>query len=256
MMKVIINLSIVIYILISAASTYALPAWYHERYRGFYWFEDKKDKDRETREVPTTPEEAVKQLHTMQKELEESKALMVMAPTVENAAKYIALQKEVLGLAGKVSVVWQAALTKYPELDANLMVPVAGRAKEINREITRQEEDMAILEFSKHFGLVVVEKEGCKYCEEFSNILQSFIETYKFDIASLKGENLSNSRFRKVENKVLLKSLNVQYVPALFAYNSKTGKMIVVGYGFMPYEDLRIKLLNVIKYWKNYEYVS
>lgn len=160
------------------------------RYRGFYWFETKKQEPKKQEISPKqtlAPEAASKSLSARKKELEEAKDIMLEYAYLDDiealrksVERYKILEAETTAAALKLGLVWEEANFLNPDLLDLRENPQNVVANKLKRKLAEQERTKQIKEFASEYSLVLFEQEGCPYCTEFRPTAMRFASMYGF----------------------------------------------------------------------------
>lgn len=222
-----------------------------EELTGWYWYEDNAEEEHnlqqpETPKQPITKEEAQHQLEVLQQEVEATKALAVMNPSVENIANYIKLQNELSERSTKFAHVWKRTLQIHPELDYRHVNPTNQIARRVYYQNQREMTENSVKDFTEKYGLLFFFRSDCPYCHRFAPILKRFEEKHGIEIMpiSLDGPGLPEYPNPKHDNGIA-NNLEITTVPAVMAVDPKTNEIIPVSYGLVATEELvsRIHLI-------------
>lgn len=216
--------------------------------RGWFWFENRlQENESNKNKIEAHQTDPLKSLTQFQADLEARKAAMIMQPTLENTKRYIQLQNEMFLKASVVSQNWQKALILHPELNIVKDSPISEPGMAISRKIEQNQMDKDIKDFAKEFSLLFFYSSTCKYCEGFAHVVEHFSKKYGYKVAAVTLDGKKIKGFNGVYDANLIKKLNVQFTPALFAFSTARGVIVPVAQGFLPIDLLERNILTARK---------
>ena len=231
--------------------------FYLEKYRGWYWFED-KEKQKKLSKVNSSEiqeqesnqsdkyEIAKEELTRLQQEVENKKAHLITKPSVENAKDYMEAQARLFSRSDEVGKAWQLALLKYPYLNNQITDPINQHAINIKRSIDKEQDEQLIREFGKEYGLIFFFRSDCRFCHEFAPVLKKFASFYDVSVAAISMDGGIIEEFESQMDTNLIEQFNVKITPSLFAYSPSKNKAFPVGSGFLSQDELIHNLTFVI----------
>lgn len=239
------NINKIILMLILATSYQAQANVGHfyqgkDRYRGFYWFEDKtllKEESKEAFYVPT-PLEAEKSIEARRKTMDDARNQMIelafrkdTPPEILRAAivKYKKLEQEMYDGAIRLSNSSDMANFTNPEIADQLELPTNVFANKIKRKVAEEEKIKTIREFAGKFDLVLFANDNCPYCTAFLPVASSFAEEYGF-VLNTTGLNTP-------QGKIAVK-LGITGVPTLVAISKDAKELFELARGFISFSEL------------------
>lgn len=235
--------------LILALTLVALPSFtsssqsfYQEAKRGWFWCEEKKITQEESR----INANGVELLLEFQEQMEEAKAQMIMNPSIENTAKYIQYQNEMFLKSDLVSKSWQATLLERPHLNIVRDTPISQTGMNITRSVETLRNEKLLQEFAKTFKLLFFYKSNCPYCQKFALVLEYFSKKYGIAVAAVTLDGKSLEIFPATLNPALVRKLNVEFTPSVFAF-SDLGIVVPIAQGFLPADLLERNVLFIIE---------
>jgi conjugal transfer pilus assembly protein TraF len=231
--------------LILAQTSYGHSEFYKDKKRGWFWFEQRKQKDNDIGNSIDN-KTATSKLQDFQKELEEAKSAMIMKPSIANAKSYIKLQNEMFEKATRVAKAWQAAMLMYPEINLVKDTPISQAGMNITRELEAKGNEKAIREFASKYQLLFFYKSDCRFCTAFTEVLELLIAKYRFRVASVTLDGGIIRKFPAKINTGLINQLNVKSAPSLFAFSEEEGVVMPISHGFATLDALEKNLIFVI----------
>ncbi len=215
-----------------------------------FYCERKKKKSKENHIDTLTNLDPLAELKTIKQELEEKKALAVLHPTQKNIKNYIILQRKQLERASLFSDQWRRVVWKNPELDYTLVRPVNNLGKQAWLDERNKDEESAIDDIRKRYGIFFIYRSDCLYCHRFSPILKNFTEKYGFTVQAISqdGGTLAEWPDSMVNNGQIEKlGLNKYPVPATILYDNKEHSLIPIGFGLLSSQELSERIFVLLK---------
>lgn len=241
-----------IFIFLLNSSESMAANFYQNSHRGWFWFESQKveEKSIDKQQNPLRDNNTISaadQLKEFQEKMEEAKAAMIMAPSVQNARAYIKYQNEMFLKSELVSSNWQSALLMYPELNIVKDKPISQAGMNITREVETINNDRALKAFAKGYQLLFFYKADCPYCEKFAQVLEHFSHKHGYKVASITLDGKNLAKFPGTLNLELARKLKVEFTPSLFAFSPQTGITMPLAHGFLTIDLLERNVLFAIK---------
>lgn len=228
-------------------------AYYHDRERGWYWYEDPKtieeepvqEAKKDTTGGESTSAPTARELLKMQGEdWEQTMAAAILNPSQQNYQEYLTKTALIQAQSQQFADGVKHAIWTNPEYDYTLAHPVETQAivAKNQQDVAANQKELFSIAQSK--GLIFFFRSDCPYCHRFAPILSKFSEAFGFSVipVSLDGEGLPEYPYPK-KNYDLGRKLNVSVVPALFIVNPDSNTVSTVGYGYSDWTTLIQKVL-------------
>ena len=228
---------------------------------GWHFYCDRPEPPAEPPAAPPSPDAApgtaTERIEAMRRELEEARAEAIFDPTTENVAAYLRLQRETLQRAATFSDVFRRTVWAAPELDYTLTRPVGALAKRLWSDQRRAERDAALARLGERYGLIYLGHAGCAGCRVFGPLLRAFSARHGLDVlaVSLTGEALEGWPEAVADNgRAARLGLGNAPVPAVVLFDTKTKRVLPVGFGVMAEDQLaeRIFALTALEPGRDY----
>lgn len=212
-----------------------------DRYRGFYWFEDKAyEEQSKTQEhhIPT-PIEAEKAIEARRKTMDDARNQMIELAFIKDTPpqilreaiiKYKKLEQEMYDGAIRLSNSSDMANFINPEIADQLELPTNVFANKIKRKVAEEEKIKTIGEFASKFDLVLFVNDNCPYCTAFLPVASSFAKEYGF--------TLNSTGLNTPEGKMAIK-LGITAVPTLVAISKDAKELFELARGFISFSELQ-----------------
>ena len=197
--------------------------------------------------APALPDtrSATERIREMRRALEEARAAAILEPTAENVAAYLRLQQETLQRAAAFSDVFRRTVWATPELDYTLKRPVGALAKRLWSDERRRMSDAALARLGERYGLIYLGHAGCAGCRVFGPLLRAFSSRFGLEVlaVSLTGEALEGWPEAVADNGRAAKlGLAGAPVPAVVLFDTKTKRVLPVGFGVMAEDQLEERI--------------
>ena len=188
---------------------------------------------------------ATERIEAMRQALEEARAEAILDPTPARVTAYLRLQKETLQRAATFSDAFRRTVWASPELDYTLKRPVGALAKQLWSDERRQARDRALANLKNRYGLIYLGHAGCAACRVFGPLLRAFATRHGLDVlaVSLTGAALEGWPEAVADNgRAARLGLGDTPVPALVLFDTKTKRVLPVGFGVMAEDEMAERL--------------
>ena len=216
---------------------------------GWHFYCDRPEPPAEPPAAPPSPDAApgtaTERIEAMRRALKEARATAILEPTTENVAAYLRLQQETLQRAATFSDVFRRTVWAAPGLDYTLRRPVGALAKRLWSDERRAERDAALARLGERYGLIYLGHAGCAGCKVFGPLLRAFSSRHGLDVlaVSLTGEALEGWPEAVADNgRAARLGLGDAPVPAVVLFDTKTKRVLPVGFGVMAEDQLAMRI--------------
>ena len=229
---------------------------------GWHFYCDRQEETQETRPAPTPPSggstrSATERILEMRRQLEEARASAILDPSPAKVAAYLRLQQETLQRAASFSDAFRRTVWATPELDYTLRRPVGALAKRLWSDERRADVAAALAKLGERYGLIYLGNAKCAGCKVFGPLLRAFATRHGLDVlaVSLTGEPLEgwpeavpdNGRAQKL-------GLAGTPVPALVLFDTKTKRVLPVGFGVMAEDKMAERIFTLTALEPGHDY--
>ena len=214
---------------------------------GWHFYCDRQDGNEE-QALPQSPpppvgdeRPATERIREMRRALEEARAEAILNPTTENVTAYLRLQQETLQRAATFSDAFRRTVWATPEVDYTLRRPVGALAKQVWSDGRRVDRDRALARLGERYGLIYLGHAGCAGCKVFGPLLRAFAKRHGLDVlaVSLNGEALEGwPEAVADQGRAARLGLGNAPVPALVLFDTKTKRVLPVGFGVMAEDQM------------------
>lgn len=190
-------------------------------------------------------------LQELQKNLEVTKAKMIIEPTEENVKSYMTYHRLALDMSSNVSDRWQRVLWQNPELDYTVKKPVSKIGKETYLDERKKEKQETLEALSKRYGVFFAFRSDCSFCHRLAPVVK-MLEEKGFNIVpiSMDGGYLPefNSKQTKINSGELTRlGIKTEVVPALFLFDAQKTRIVPIGFGFMAFDEIEERIFTLTK---------
>ena len=213
---------------------------------GWHFYCDRNREDAEedaprTPPPPARPSNPMEQILEMRQALEEARARAILEPNAENVTAYLHLQKEALQRAASFSDAFRRTVWASPDLDYTLKRPVGALAKKLWSDERRAERAAVLARLGERYGLIYLGNAKCPGCRVFGPLLRAFALRHGLDVlaVSLTGEPLEGwPEAVPDQGRAARLGLKSRVVPAVFLYDTRTGRALPVSFGVVAEDQL------------------
>lgn len=237
------NKSVVVLIIsLLSASTSVAQNFFHERYRGWLWFEDRSQKAQKTSHPLTRIEMelAKRDNETTRAELDLLRHVIVRYP---DNLEYIKLykEKEKAMLSKSVTLARNFIMVDFlnPDIANNLDHPQNLYGRFTKREIEQENNVKTLKKLSENVELFLFIKKYCKYSELLEKHLARFADRYGFKVEVVSDDIANSSKFFKTTvNRDLVQILGLKNFPVVIAVTNDSRMRFELARGAVSVADL------------------
>lgn len=214
------------------------------------WFYCEKPKPRPNPKSAPAPSTtaASERLAAISKQLDDLKARAILEPSEANVTAYIRFQREQLDRASMFSDVWQRSMWQNPELDYTLQRPVSTLAKRAWIDNRKAEQELALRNLSKRYGIFYFYAQSCGACEIFAPILKSLATSSGFNVVAVSMDGGPNREFPNYVVDVgqhAKMGLSSKATPALVLYDTVARRPIPIGTGILSADEITERIFTL-----------
>ncbi|WP_082656928.1 MULTISPECIES: conjugal transfer protein TraF [unclassified Sphingopyxis] len=214
------------------------------------WFYCDKPKPRpSTKPAPAVASAAASErLAAISKQLDELKARAILEPSEQNVTAYIRFQREQLDRASTFSDVWQRTMWQNPELDYTLQRPVSTLAKRAWIDNRKAEQEAALRNLSRRYGIFYFYAQSCGACDIFAPILKSLATSSGFNVVAVSMDGGPNGVFPNYVVDVgqhAKMGLTSKATPALVLYDTVNRRPIPIGTGILSADEITERIFTL-----------
>lgn len=214
------------------------------------WFYCDRPKPRPNPKSAPAPSStaASERLAAISKQLDELKARAILEPSEANVTAYIRFQREQLDRASMFSDVWQRSMWQNPELDYTLQRPVSTLAKRAWIDNRKAEQELALRNLAKRYGIFYFYAQSCGACEIFAPILKSLATSSGFNVVAVSMDGGPNREFPNYVVDVgqhAKMGLTSKATPALVLYDTVARRPIPIGTGILSADEITERIFTL-----------
>lgn len=254
------RLSLFIILLIGVSSSIRAEIFYHEKARGWYWYEvlplpelpkkekeKEKDKEKKSSSAVVTSS-ASEKMKSYRAELENRLAKAWVEPTTKNVKAYQEMQKDLMDRSQRFSETWVKNVFTDSHLDYSLIAPVNQGAIHVKADLEKQRTKQIIQNLSQEYGLFFFYSSSCSYCHKFAPIVKSFADSYGWKVLAISLDGGAIEEFpQSVPDNGLSRQWNVQALPSLYAVNPETEHVIQIAHGMTSIDEMESRILTLVE---------
>lgn len=181
--------------------------------------------------------------------IEEKKLLSLDDPTIESVREYFLVQKAAFARAQRFTNMWQLALYTEPELDYHTEHPVSSLGHTLTAQAKRQTDDQLLNQVNQQAGLYFFFTSTCPYCRAQAKALKLFADTYGWTVFPVTQDGVGLPEFpQPKQDNGMGEHVGVRRVPTILLAIPTERFLVPIGAGLMPVEDLRTRVLAVLKH--------
>jgi len=231
--------------------------FYQDHKKGWYWYEqfvkEKEEKEKEEkkekkaeRKLPSLkdyPKEKLWKMHPddLKSLLSEFHKKTIMEPTESNMYEYLVVLDIVRRRSLAVANLQMATIQKYPDLDVGPDYPITSPGRKSFLKQRFDEIESKINKEKNNFGLIYFYSPNCSYCSEQSNILNYFVDKYKWETKRVDIEKNTKAASR----------FNIQRVPFIIIVSKKSGDYYPISLGVVSLSDMEERIYRSIRLLNN-----
>ncbi len=234
---------------------------------GWHFYCDREEERQEAEPPPAQPpsgspaagdsQSATERILALRRALEEARAEAILDPTPERVTAYLWLQQETLQRAAVFSDAFRRTVWATPELDYTLKRPVGALAKQVWSDGRRQARDAVLARLGDRYGLIYLGHAGCAGCKVFGPLLRAFAMRHGLDVlaVSLTGAALEGWPEAVADNgRAARLGLGNAPVPALVLFDTKTKRVLPVGFGVMAEDEMAERIFALTSLEPGHDY--
>lgn len=214
------------------------------------WFYCSKPKPKPRTEEPAAApvQTAAEQMDRITAELRELKAKAILEPSQENITAYVRFQRAQLDRSSMFADMWQRAVWQDPSLDYTLQRPVNTLGKREWLDDRKIDKDRALVRLGQRYGVFYFFAQSCGACEIFSPILKSVADSHNLSVMAVSTDGGPSSVFRNYvvdSGQRERMGLTDKVTPAVVLFDTKTHRVIPIGYGVMAADELMDRIFTL-----------
>ncbi|MCW2393561.1 conjugal transfer protein TraF [Sphingobium sp. B11D3A] len=212
------------------------------------WFYCERPKAQEPEQSAAPAMSAAQRLAMIREKLDEMKARAILEPTEENITAYVRFQREQLDRASTFSDQWQRSIWQNPELDYTLQRPVSTLGKRAWLDARKVDQDAALRNLSRRYGIFYFYAQNCGACEVFGPILKALADQSGFQVVAVSmdgGPNRSFPNYVVDVGQHQKMGLTSRATPALVLYDTQARRPIPIGTGILSADEITERIFTL-----------
>jgi conjugal transfer pilus assembly protein TraF len=244
----------VLILLLGLFTTELQAGWNTEHEEGWHWYQDPEVLENPNPSVPSAFHDPLTEIETLREHLDRSRAEAILRPTESAVKSYIEQQVQATQKADRFSLVWDAVIRQYPQLDYALTHPTAQFARHIYLDNQKLQVKTAIDRFKETYGFLFFFRSDCPYCQAMAPIIKTVSLQHGITVTaiSLDGGSLTES-FKVLPDNGIASKMGVLSVPAVFAVNPNTDEWFPIVTGPISVSDLEERIWAIADYMNEEE---
>lgn len=237
--------------------------FYNDRYRGWYWFDERKKEEETNKErltekekLPTQEEyaNARKEVENFASELEDLKYMMIRYPdNLDHIKRYKEKEAIVLDNAVLLSKNYQMVNFLNPHLDDELEYSSNLYGRKIQQEIQKRDQIKELKEVASKVELYLFFSSTCPYCKTLEKSLVSFAKEYGFTVSAISSDNSKSEYFNSYYSPEVIAKLNLNIMPTVIAVTNDSSVRFEIARGAVSISELEEKALLMARRMKELE---
>ena len=246
-------------ILLPATIANAKESFFDQQYRGWLWFEENKQENKESREKSSSypSQEEMQQAklknEKFKEELENLRHMIVRYP---DNLHYIRLykEKEKKMLDGAETLASNFAMVNFlnPDIADQLKTPQNMYGRDVQRMEKEKQDSLILKSLVSKIELFVFRQNNCTHCQLLEKHLNSFANKYGFQVDAVSADHSSSSYFKTHSHPEIIKQLNLTVMPTVIAVTKDSRMRFELARGAVSIPDLEDKALLLAKVLDNY----
>jgi conjugal transfer pilus assembly protein TraF len=227
--------------------------YFNDHSEGWFWYIDPKEKMDNSALSKTPPLNPIQEMEQVQNTITQSLNQAILHPTEENLKKYAKNYYAVINQGQHFADAYKLMLMNNPQFDYYLRFPVNHNARTVYNRRQSDAAENAIKTLAKTHGFFFFFAGDCDYCHIFAPTVKRFSEKYGITVMSISLDGKPLPEYPNVvRDNGTAKKLNVSTLPALFAVNPKTKKVIPLANGVVSVSELEEIVFKYAEFTKQY----
>ncbi|WP_161634612.1 conjugal transfer protein TraF [Rickettsia tamurae] len=238
----------------------------HQRYRGWLWFEERKQQkineeiQQELEKVQKQEQEraiARAEVEAFSKELDDLKYMMIRYPeNLDHVYAYKKKEAEMLDAALKLDHSYRLVNLLHPNDINHKENPVNLYGRKIRQQEEQKVQEEKIAELADKIELFFVFSSDCPYSLQAAPVVSQFTQKYKIATEALSTNGQESQYFKTHFNQELVNMLGIESVPSLILVTKDSKTRFEIARGAVSFSELEEKLLLAHEILKDHELKS
>lgn len=251
----------VLFLMTFACQLHANTPYLKEHEAGWYWHneppavEKKKTKAvKKPASKPSVPADPDKTWKLIGKMAERARAKAILNPTPNNVAEARRIQRMIVNQASLFSERWMLDLLLHPEMDESLVNPSNSAARDVYNQRNDMIKEQAIYAIGQTSGLLYFYEGGEPYSERMAEVVRDFSNRYQMLVTAISVNDRISPLFPQSRtDSNLARQMGVRHIPAVFAMNPLSKKVMPIAYGLVSQSELKENILMASNAFKSGE---
>nr|WP_254170333.1 conjugal transfer protein TraF [Rickettsia endosymbiont of Ixodes pacificus]AKS10407.1 hypothetical protein REIP_p545 [Rickettsia endosymbiont of Ixodes pacificus] len=248
------------------ASSLSANEFFHQRYRGWLWFEE-REQQKINEEIQQELEKAKKQeqeraiaraeVEAFSKELDDLKYMMIRYPeNLDHVYAYKKKEAEMLDSALKLDHSYRVVNLLHPNDVNHKENPVNLYGRKIHQQEEQKAKEEKIAELANKIELFFVFSSDCPYSLQVAPVVSQFAQKYKIETEALSTNGEKSQYFKTHFNQELINMLGIESVPSLILVTKDGKTRFEIARGALSFSELEEKMLLAHEILKDQELIS
>ena len=230
--------------------------FFEERSQGWHWYQDplialfeaESPSSERTSSDEGAPLEPSVIIQSYRKELEQRLHRAWVYPSMQNIKAYQLMQKDLMQRSQNFAHTWMQVVYQNPSLDHSLVFPMGHQARHVYLDQQKANVRTTIQSLREDYGLFFFFSSQCAYCHQFAPIVKAFSKEHGWAVLAISTDGGTLAEFPEaLPDQGLMQKWKVEFVPALFAVNPKTGEILPLAYGLTALDQIEERLIALLK---------
>lgn len=249
----IIKNSVVVFLICMQASFASASDFFHQRYRGWLWFEEreqqkiKEEMQQELEKVQKQEQERAKaraEVEAFSKELDDLKYMMIRYPeNLDHVYAYKKKEAEMLDSALKLDHSYRLVNLLHPNDVNHKDNPINLYGRKIRQQEEQKVQEEKIAELADKIELFFIFSSNCPYSMQAAPVVSRLTQKYKIATEALSTNGGKSKYFKTHFNQELVNMLGIESVPSLILVTKDGKTRFELARGAVSFSELEEKLL-------------
>lgn len=226
---------------------------------GWLWYKDpvllpdkkpkpSQKKDSKSNALSQDEQKSARQRMSQQREaFEESLALAILEPTLENMGRVQHMQRFILDQATDFQDSWMASETLMRPFKSQSHNPLVREMRDVEE---KQYLDRQLKKMAQTYGLFFIVSSTCHYCHLFAPLVRSFADHYAFEIQVISADGKGIQGFPDpLPDNGIIQTINPQgFYPSLYFVNKKNHQIIPLAQSLLNKDELLENVKYILRF--------
>lgn len=244
---------VIVFLICTQASVAAANGFFHQRYRGWLWFEQREqqkineERQQELEKIHKQAQErtiARAEVEAFSKELDDLKYMMIRYPeNLDHVYAYKKKESEMLDAALKLDHTYRLVNLLHPNDVNHKENPVNLYGRKIHQQEEQKAKEEKIAELANNIELFFVFSSDCPYSMQAAPVVHRFAQKYKIETEALSTNAQESQYFKTHFNQELINMLGIESVPSLILVTKDGKTRFEIARGAVSFSELEEKML-------------